>query len=73
LAYLLAYSLFCQAEKQDANKMRKTAPKPLNDTFLRGLKPTGREEKYSDGGGLFILLTAAGGLLWRMAYRFAGK
>jgi integrase len=50
----------------------------LTDTFLRGIKPTGKVQKYSDGGGLFIHVTAAGspsagGMLWRLGYRFDGK
>ena len=45
----------------------------LNDTFLRGLKATGRVQKKSDGGGLYIHVSATGGKLWRMAYSFEGK
>ncbi len=45
----------------------------LNDTQLRNLKPSGKIEKYSDGGGLYLHLSAAGGKLWRLAYRFDGK
>jgi integrase len=50
----------------------------LTDTFLRGIKPTGKVQKHSDGGGLFVHVTAtgspsAGGMHWRMAYRFEGK
>ncbi|MDR1686246.1 MAG: tyrosine-type recombinase/integrase [Desulfovibrio sp.] len=50
----------------------------LTDTFLRGIKPTGKIQKHSDGGGLFIHVTASGspsvgGVHWRMAYRFDGK
>jgi integrase len=50
----------------------------LTDTFLRNIKPTGKVQKISDGGGLFIHVTAtgspsAGGMLWHMGYRFGGK
>ncbi|MDR1686772.1 MAG: integrase arm-type DNA-binding domain-containing protein [Desulfovibrio sp.] len=50
----------------------------LTDTFLRSVKPTGKVQKHFDGGGLFIHVTAtgspsAGGMLWRMVYRFDGK
>ena len=45
----------------------------LTDTFLRGLKGTGSIQKYSDGGGLYLHVSSAGGKLWRMAYRFEGK
>ena len=45
----------------------------LTDTFLRSLKTTGSVQKYSDGGGLYLHVSHAGGKLWRMAYRFEGK
>ncbi len=45
----------------------------LSDTQLRNMKPTGKVEKFSDGGGLYLHLSAAGGKLWRLAYRFEGK
>jgi integrase len=45
----------------------------LTDTFLRGLKPTGKVQKHSDGGGLYIHVSPTGGKLWRMAYSFDGK
>ncbi len=45
----------------------------LTDTFLRGLKATGKVQKYADGGGLYIHVSPVGGKLWRMAYSFDGK
>ena len=45
----------------------------LADTFLRGLKATGKVQKYADGGGLYIHVSPTGGKLWRMAYTFGGK
>jgi integrase len=45
----------------------------LTDTFLRGLKATGKVQKYSDGGGLYLHVSPTGGRLWRMGYRFGGK
>lgn len=45
----------------------------LSDTQLRNMKPTGKVKKVSDGGGLYLHLSAAGGKLWRMSYRFEGK
>ena len=45
----------------------------LTDTFLRGLKATGKVQKSSDGGGLYIHVSPTGGRLWRMAYSFEGK
>ena len=45
----------------------------LTDAKLRALKPTGKTQKISDGGGLYIHLSPAGGKLWRFFYRFGGK
>lgn len=45
----------------------------LTDTALRAIKPTGKVQKLSDGGGLYLHVTATGSRLWRMAYRFEGK
>ncbi len=45
----------------------------LTDLFLRNLKPTGKVQKYADGGSLYILVSPTGGKLWRLAYRFGGK
>jgi integrase len=45
----------------------------LTDTLLRSVKATGKAQKLSDGGGLFLYLSPAGGKLWRMAYSFDGK
>ena len=33
----------------------------------------GKVQKLSDGGGLYLHVTATGSKLWRMAYRFEGK
>ena len=45
----------------------------LTDTFLRGVKATGKVQKYSDGGGLYLYVSPTGGKLWRMGYRFNGQ
>ena len=47
----------------------------LNDTFIKNsTKHSGRPsgDKHSDGGGLYLHVTAAG-KYWRMNYRLAGK
>lgn len=47
---------------------------PLTDTFARQAKYSGAKagDKHSDGGGLYLLVTAAG-KYWRLNYRFLGK
>lgn len=47
---------------------------PLPDTFTKNAKHTGTPagDKYSDGGGMYLLVNASG-KYWRMHYRFADK
>ena len=42
----------------------------LTDTKIKALKKAG---KYSDGGGLYILVTETGSKPWRLKYRFGGE
>lgn len=46
----------------------------LTDTFVKQVKHKGAAngEKYADGGGMYIHVTATG-KYWRLSYRFAGK
>lgn len=46
---------------------------PLTDTMLRKLKSDGTPTKLADSEGLYLYLSATGGKLWRMDYRFDGK
>uniref|UniRef100_UPI000AC3E756 Arm DNA-binding domain-containing protein n=2 Tax=Pseudomonadota TaxID=1224 RepID=UPI000AC3E756 len=45
----------------------------LTDLKVRSAKSTDRDWKLSDGGGLFLLVKATGGKLWRWKYRLQGK
>ncbi|MEM8796364.1 MAG: Arm DNA-binding domain-containing protein, partial [Pseudomonadota bacterium] len=45
----------------------------LTDTILKNLKSLEKQVKYSDSGGLHILVKPTGSKLWKMAYRFDGK
>jgi integrase len=44
----------------------------LTDTAIRKAKPRERDYKLADSGGLYLLMTAAGGKLWRLKYRSDG-
>ena len=46
---------------------------PLTDTTIRTAKPGAKPAKLFDEGGLFLLVTPAGGKLWRLKYRHGGK
>lgn len=46
---------------------------PLTDIQAKNAKPKDKEQKLSDGGGLYLLITPSGGKLWNMKYRFGGK
>ncbi len=45
----------------------------LTDAKIRAAKPGPKPRKISDGHGLFLMVTPAGGKLWRFKYRFLGK
>lgn len=46
---------------------------PLTDTAIRSAKPQAKPFKLFDGGGLYLLVSPAGGKWWRWKYRFGGK
>lgn len=46
---------------------------PLSDIQVRNAKPKDKDVKLFDGQGLFLLVTTAGGKLWRLKYDFQGK
>lgn len=45
----------------------------LTDARIRALKATGKVQKISDGGGLYIHVTEKASRLWRLPYQFEGK
>lgn len=45
----------------------------LSDVTVRNAKAGDKARKWSDGGGLFLLIQPGASKLWRLAYRFAGK
>ena len=46
---------------------------PLTEPQVKNAKPRQSDYKLSDGNGLFLLVTVAGGKLWRFRYQFGGK
>lgn len=46
---------------------------PLTDTAIRTAKPSTAPVRMFDGGGLYLEVSPAGGKLWRLKYRYAGK
>lgn len=45
----------------------------LTDVGIRNAKPGAKAVKLADGGGMFLLVTPAGGKLWRLKYRIDGR
>ena len=45
----------------------------LTDTAIKNTKPRSKAYKLSDGGGLYLEVSPAGGKLWRLKYRIQGK
>ena len=46
---------------------------PLTETTIKNAKPKEKDYRLADEKGLFVLVTTAGGKLWRLKYRFGGK
>lgn len=45
----------------------------LTDVAIRNAKPCAKAYKLTDSAGMFLLVTPAGGKLWRLKYRIDGK
>ena len=45
----------------------------LTDLTIRNAKPGAKAIKLADGGGMFLLVTQAGGKLWRLKFRIEGR
>lgn len=45
----------------------------LTDVAIRNAKPGAKAIKLADGDGMFLLITPAGGKLWRLKYRIDGR
>jgi integrase len=45
----------------------------LTEVKLRAIRQSGKIERFHDGGGLYLELSAAGGKYWRWKYKFEGK
>lgn len=45
----------------------------LTEVKIKNIKPSGKIERYADGGGLYLEVSVAGGKHWRMKYRVDGK
>ena len=45
----------------------------LTDVAIRNAKFGAQPNKLADGEGMFLLLTPAGGKLWRLKYRIDGR
>lgn len=45
----------------------------LSDVAIRNAKPGEKAIKMADGGGMFLMVTPAGGKLWRLKYRVDGR
>ena len=48
-------------------------PPALTDAHIRAAKPAAKPQRLYDSGGLYLEVSPAGGKLWRLKYRHAGK
>ena len=45
----------------------------LSDTAIRAAKPSKKQFKLYDEGGLLLIVKPSGGKLWRLKYRYLDK
>jgi hypothetical protein len=45
----------------------------LTDTAVRNAKPGAKNYRFSDGAGLYLVVTTNGSKLWRWSFEFHGK
>src|SRR5690606_17571300 len=45
----------------------------LTDAQIRKIKPLEKKKRYSDEKGLYLEVTSAGGMFWRLKYRFNAR
>jgi hypothetical protein len=45
----------------------------LTASQVKSARPSERDIKLSDGGGMFLLINTKGGKAWQLSYRFGGK
>lgn len=46
---------------------------PLTDVEVRSARPREKAYRLTDGSGMYLEVSPAGGKYWRFKYRFAGK
>jgi hypothetical protein len=54
-------------------KLTAMAKDLLTDKTIRNAKPTDKDQRLNDGGGLSLLIKPNGAKWWRFDYTFAGK
>jgi hypothetical protein len=45
----------------------------LTEAIIRSIRPLRQARKFTDGGGLYLLVAPTGGRYWRYNYRYEGK
>src|ERR1700722_18595951 len=53
--------------------MKTTLVNRLTNLIVMGVEPSNRPKRISDGRGMYLEISPAGGRLWRLKFRFAGK
>jgi len=53
--------------------MKTTLGNRLTDSIIKSTQPTARPKRISDGRGMYLEISPAGGRLWRLKFRYAGK
>ena len=59
--------------REALTRMKTTLDNRLTHSIITGAEPSDRPKRISDGRGMYLEISPAGGRLWRLKFRFAGK
>lgn len=61
------------SDREIGARFENEAPMALTDTQIRQAKPTDKEYKLADSGGLYLLVKPNGSKLWKLKLRLQGR
>jgi integrase len=59
--------------REAITRMKTTLGNRLTDMMIKDTEPSDRPKRISDGRGMYLEISPAGGRLWRLKFRFGGK
>jgi hypothetical protein len=59
--------------REAITRMKTTLGNRLTDMMIKDTEPSDRPKRISDGRGMYLEVSPAGGRLWRLKFRTGGK